>query len=75
MAKLTTHLALRKLLTDEEYLLRWMKAGYSKDDRSRIKYRLEHDQLSLKKIEEILVKCGFTVAQEKIWQTPSLNFN
>lgn len=75
MAKLTTHLALRKLLTDEEYLLRWLRAGYTKDDRSRTKYRLDHDQLSLDKIEEILEKCGFTVAQEKMWQTPDLNFN
>lgn len=75
MAKLTTHLALRKLLTDEDYLLTWLKAGYSKEDRSRMKYRLDHDQLSLDKMEEVLAKCGFTIAQKTTWNKPDLNFN
>lgn len=70
MAKLTTHLALRRLLNDEDYLLRWMQAGYSKEDRARFKYRLDHDQLSLDKIEEVLENCGFTVAVEKQWNLP-----
>lgn len=70
MAKLTTHLALRLLLTDEDYLLRWLKAGYSKEDRARMKYRFDRDQLTLDKIEEVLEKCGFTVAVEKQWNKP-----
>ncbi|GAB2571812.1 hypothetical protein [Spirosoma areae] len=71
MAKLTTHLALRMLLTHEEFLLRWLRAGYSKEDRSRMKYRLDHEQLTLDKMEEVLEKCGFTVAIEKQWNTPT----
>ena len=71
MAKLTTQLALRKLLNDEDYLLNWLKAGYTKEDRARTKYRLDRDQLSLDKMEEILEKCGFTVAVEKQWRTPT----
>lgn len=73
MGRLTTHLALRYLLNDEDMLLTWLRAGYSREERSRMKYRLERDQLSLDKIEEVLEKCGFTVAQEKMWHKPALN--
>lgn len=71
MVKLGTRLSLRKLLNDEDYLLIWLQAGYTKKDRSRMKFRLRKDQLSQEKIEEVLTTCGFTVAQEKLWQTPS----
>lgn len=73
MAKLGSIIALKKLLTSEDYLLIWLKAGYTKEERSRFKYRLDNDQLTLDKIEEVLERCGFTVAQEKLWNTPNLN--
>lgn len=72
MAKLGTHLALKKLLSEAEYELLWLRSGYSKQARARLKGRLEKDELSLNKMEEILENCGFTVIQEKQWQTPKL---
>lgn len=70
MARLTTRQALKLLLTDEYYLLAWLKAGYTKAARSRLKYRLEHEQLSVEKMEEVLSRCGFSAVQEKIWRKP-----
>lgn len=70
MQTLTTRAALRSLLTKQELLIIWLKAGYSKEERSRMKYRLERSQLSLDKMEEVLEKCGFTVAVEKAWNSP-----
>ncbi|RYC69756.1 hypothetical protein [Spirosoma sordidisoli] len=70
MAKLSTQLALRVLLTDDDYLRTWLEAGYTKEDRSRLKYRFDRDQLSLDLMEEILTRCGFTVAVEKQWNRP-----
>lgn len=70
MATFSTRNALSQLLNKEDYLLTFLKAGYTKDDRSRFRNRLKNEELSLDKMEEILVKCGFRVAQEKKWTKP-----
>lgn len=70
MATYSTRKALRLLLFEEDYLRTWLKAGYSKDDRSRFRYRLQNDELTVDKMEEILERCGFRVAQEKMWNKP-----
>lgn len=72
MARPTTLQAIEKLIRDEDCLLILMKAGYSREDRSRFRFRLDKDMLSLDKMEEILQKCGYTVAQEKRWQKPNI---
>jgi len=71
MAKLTTSQALTRLLTDDDYLLTWMQSGYSREDRSRLKYRLIRGKLSTEKMEEILLRCGWLVVTEKQWQKPA----
>lgn len=72
MARPTTLQAIEKLIRDEDCLLILMKAGYSREDRSRFRFRLDKDMLSLDKMEEILQKCGYTVAQEKRWTKPNI---
>ena len=70
MAQLTTDRAMRMLLIGEEHLLTWLRAGYTKAQRSNYLRRLDNDQLSQQKREEILTRCGFTVKQEKTWNKP-----
>jgi hypothetical protein len=72
MAQLTTSKALRRLLYDEDYLVQFMKAGFSKADRRTFRHRLESGKLSTARIESILSQCGAAVVQEKVWDLPRL---
>ncbi|WP_461102164.1 hypothetical protein [Spirosoma koreense] len=67
MAKLTTRQAIRLLLTSDDYLEHFLKSGYSMEYRRQLRHRFKQQALSMQIQEELLIKCGFTVAQEKQW--------
>lgn len=70
--RLTPKKAFRLLLNDEDYLYVFIKAGYTKEFRRELLRRLKKDNISDRYMEKILVKCGFLVAQEKLYYTPQL---
>lgn len=70
MAQLTTTTALHQLLNSEDTLPTWLKAGYTKPQRQQFRLRLERGMLTQDKMDEILQKCGYTIAVEKQWKRP-----
>ncbi|CCH01646.1 hypothetical protein FAES_3639 [Fibrella aestuarina BUZ 2] len=68
---MTTQQAITLLLTSDEYLADWLRAGHSRMDRSNYKRRLKEGKLSLEKQDELLESVGFVVKQVKIWTKPS----
>ncbi|WP_234733237.1 hypothetical protein [Tellurirhabdus bombi] len=71
MAKaLTTDLALKRLLTSEEYLATWLRCGYTLAHRRTYLHRLVKGTLSTGKKEEILIKAGFSVKMPTTWNRP-----
>lgn len=68
---MTTKQALDQLLNDEAYLLAWLKAGRTKDERRLLRHRLANGKLTIDKQEELLTAFGFGVKQEKLWTKPT----
>ena len=71
MAKLTTEKAVWRLLIGEDYLLLWLRSGFTKAYRRKCLHLLNKDELSVRIQEKILAQCGFSVVVEKQWETPS----
>ena len=71
MAKLTTQKAVHRVLNNEDYLLIWLEAGFSKEYRRKCRHRLRKQELSVNIQEKILTRCGFTSqVVEKKWDIP-----
>ena len=68
MASFTTEKAVRQLLVNEEYLLLWLRSGYTKAYRRQCLHLLKRGELSAKVQEKILVGCGCRIAVERIWE-------
>lgn len=68
---MTTNEALHQLLNDEAYLLPWLRAGRTKNERRNLRHRLTNGKLTIDKQEELLTLFGFSVKTEKQWNKPA----
>lgn len=68
---MTTKEALHQLLNEEAYLLPWLQAGRTKNERRVLRHRLANNELTIDKQEELLTAFGFGVKTEKQWLKPA----
>jgi hypothetical protein len=68
---MTTKQAVHVLLNSEDWLLTWLRAGRTKEERRNLRHRHERGQLSLEKQHELLRAFGFGVVQEMQWTKPT----